>query len=177
MTRMGKSGYSLILVLIVLVVGGAFVSVALFVVESRNRLGFQVMAQKDRYNESISSIERGKGWIHDYIVTTGDLPAGRNYGSVKKLSDLVVHSTDHYVIYDLRYSLASSSMDASFVGIPQWQLSTYDGSISLGGGYPSSNGGVGGGTGEDPTGIGIYLIQSITEEGRKVHEVIVAEGK
>lgn len=170
-----KSGYSLVMVLIVLIIGGSFVALSFQIVESRNRLGTLSMAQKQRYNSGISLLEDAKFWIHDTIELTGKLPV-RVAATVPTVSsDLIVRSSDGYVIYDLTYPPLATPIDGSFVGFPRWELSSFSGSISIGDYSTSSGGGVSEGAGEGPDQIGVYLIRSFPSEGGG-YEIVVAEG-
>nr|WP_321503410.1 hypothetical protein [uncultured Dethiosulfovibrio sp.] len=173
-SRRKKSGYSLVMVLVVLVIGGSFVALAFQMVESRNRLGTMVMIQKQRYNSGVSSLERGKFWIHNTINLTGKLPVRVATALPATVSDLIVRSSDGYVMYDLAYPSLGISMDASFLGFPRWDFSDFSGSIAIGD-YSSSIGGANNDTGEGPDQIGIYLIRSFQSEGGG-YEVVVAEG-
>ena len=169
-----KKGYSLVMVLIVLVIGGSFVALAFQMVESRNSLGAMSMMQKQRYNSGVSSLERGKFWIHNTIDITGKLPVRVTTSLPTTVSDLMVRSSDGYAIYDLLYPSSGASMDASFLGFPKWDFSSFSGSIAIGD-YPSSMGGVNNDTGEGPDRIGVYLIRSFSSGGGG-YEIVIAEG-
>ncbi|MDD4837549.1 MAG: hypothetical protein PHU72_10695 [Dethiosulfovibrio sp.] len=169
-----RGGYALVMVLIVMIIGGSFVALAFQMVESRNRLGTMAMIQKQRYNSGMSLLENAKFWIHNAIETTGKLPVRISTAFPTTASDLLIRSSDGYVIYDLAYPSLGVSIDASFLGFPRWEFSSFSGSISIGD-YSSSVGGANNDTGEGPDRIGVYLIRSFPSEGGG-YEVVVAEG-
>lgn len=169
-----RRGFSLAMVLVILLIGGVLVTTAFQIVESKTRLGFLAKERQEIYNQGISALEKGKTWLHRYIVTYGSFPEKIRPGAPVRSSDLVVHRGDDHVVCDLLYQLPAS-MDASMAGFPKWKLSTYGGSIAVGD-YPSANAGISQGKGEGPEGTGVFLIRSVQKGGRG-YEVVVSEGK
>jgi len=129
--RKKRHAIALPLVLVIVLVGGAFVAAAFYITENYYSSSKQTVTSTRLYNAAVSGIEEGKGWIYekmksghiprwtdkdgDGMLSSADKPAGATYtyealvAKVSSTDEGVFDMTTedgiklHIVVYDLAY--------------------------------------------------------------------------